>query len=120
MNPYELLYHYAAIVVRVIDGDTIVLHWSLGGEIWQHNVHFRLARINAPDARKEGPEAAHAATEYLRSLFPVGAKIFIRTIKDTQEKYGRYLIELTAEQDGQWVNVNDLLVLAGHAVYVEY
>lgn len=42
------------------------------------------------------------------------------TVKDRRGKYGRYLAEIWIEKNGGWINVNDALVAAGHAVYQEY
>jgi micrococcal nuclease len=45
----------------------------------------------------------------------------IQTIKDRKEKFGRYLAEIWLEaDDGSRVNINDLLVQQGHAIYQEY
>jgi endonuclease YncB( thermonuclease family) len=47
---------------------------------------------------------------------PVGSQIDIRTIRDSQEKYGRYLAEVFKGD----ICVNDLLVQAGMASYKSY
>ena len=44
----------------------------------------------------------------------------LQTIKDKQGKYGRYIAEIWIEKDGVWVNVNDLIVEKGFAVYKDY
>ena len=50
-----------------------------------------------------------------------GKKVLIQTIKDRKEKFGRYLAEIWLEaDDGSRVNINDLLVQQGHAIYQEY
>ena len=40
--------------------------------------------------------------------------------RDMKGKYGRYLADIWLEEDGSWVNINDLMVQQGHAEYKEY
>jgi len=47
----EVSYTYRAELVRVIDGDTVVLNVDLGFEHWLHNQTFRLYGIDAPETR---------------------------------------------------------------------
>lgn len=82
------LYHYRALVVRVIDGDTIVVDMDLGLRIWARNQHIRFFEVNAPEVRTpEGKQARAWLTEQL----PPGTEILLRTIRDEAEKYGRWL-----------------------------
>lgn len=82
------LYHYRALVVRVIDGDTIVVDMDLGLRIWARNQHIRFYQVNAPEGRTpEGKQARAWLTEQL----PAGTEILLRTIRDEAEKYGRWL-----------------------------
>lgn len=41
-------------------------------------------------------------------------------MKDKKGKYGRYLAEIWLECEGKYINVNDLLVAKGYAVYKDY
>lgn len=96
---------------RVVDGDTLDLNIDCG--LHTHRVErVRLARINAPEMNTDAGKAAKAWLEnkLLSVIFSV------RTIKDRQEKYGRYLAEVFIGLE----NVNDAMVAAGHAVYKEY
>lgn len=116
----EKLYHYRAKVVSVYDGDTCTVDIDLGLGIWACGEKLRLLRINAPEMRGVEKVEGRASRDYLRGLID-GNFIFIHTKKDRREKYGRYLAEIWQEDEhGKWVNVNDLLVQAGHAVYKEY
>lgn len=120
MSEDQWKYKYQAKVVSGYDGDTITLLVDCGlGTFRQEK--FRLNRINAPELK--GPERAKglAARDYLHAMVPVGSKIEIQTIKDTQdkdkqEKYGRYLVEIYTDKG----NINDLLVHAGFAEYRTY
>ena len=116
-DPY--LYHYLAVVTRIVDGDTIVADISLGLHTWIHGERLRLARINTPELHGDNRLAGIAARDFLGGMV-LGKEVYIKTIKDTKERYGRYLAEIIIEHDGSTVNVNDALILAGHAILVEY
>ncbi|MEN7973979.1 MAG: helix-turn-helix domain-containing protein [Verrucomicrobiota bacterium] len=113
------LYHYNAQVQSVYDGDTCRVDIDLGLGSWIRNEKLRLLRINAPEMT--GPDKARGAAsrDYLRSLID-GRDVLIETVKDRRGKYGRYLAEIWIEREGVWVNVNDLMVSTGHAVYQAY
>ncbi|RME00536.1 MAG: nuclease [Calditrichaeota bacterium] len=115
----EKLYHYRAKVVSVYDGDTCRVDIDLGLSTWIKQEVIRLFRINAPEVRGEEREAGLRARDYLRELI-LNKDILLQTIKDRKGKYGRYLGEIWLEIDGQWQNVNDMMVQAGHAVYKDY
>ena len=115
----EFLYFYKGQIERVVDGDTVSASIDLGMHTWIHGERLRLARINTPEIRGETRLKGLAAKEYLADLV-LGKPVYIKTIKDTREKYGRYLAEIGIERDGAWFSVNDDLVMTGHAVYAEY
>lgn len=108
------LYTYAAVLERVIDGDTVVVSLSLGLDVWLIQQHMRLAHINAPEM---ATPAGKAALAYLQSLVgPLPAQVTVHTVKDRQDKYGRYLGVVVTPQG---INVNEAMVQAGHAVPYE-
>lgn len=114
------LYNYKGLVTSVYDGDTCTVDLDLGLNLWVRNEKVRLYRINAPELRGKDRAAGLRSRDFLRSLIDQ-KKIYIQTIKDRREKYGRYLGEIWVELGkGNWVNINDLLVQEGHAVYAEY
>ena len=58
--------------------------------------------------------------DFLRSKIE-GNEVFIQTIKDKKGKYGRYLGEIWFEEtEGNFININDLLVTEGFAKYHKY
>jgi micrococcal nuclease len=116
---HEYLYNYLAKVVSVYDGDTCTVDIDLGLRTWVHNEKLRLSRINAPEVTGVEKPAGLASRDFLRSLIE-GKEIHLQTIKDRREKYGRYLAEIYVQQGEEWVNVNDLMVTNGHAVYQDY
>jgi len=113
------LFHYTAQVQSVYDGDTCRVDIDLGLGIWLRNEKLRLVRINAPEMTGLEKAKGEASRDFLRELID-GREVIIETVKDRRGKYGRYLAEIWIEQEGVWVNVNDQLVLAGHAIYQEY
>ena len=40
-----------AVIVRVIDGDTVVANLDLGWHTWRHDEHIRLNGIDAPERK---------------------------------------------------------------------
>jgi len=113
------LYHYTARIQSVYDGDTCRADIDLGLGIWLRNEKLRLLRINAPEMTGSDKPSGEASRDFLRELID-GQDVIIETLKDRRGKYGRYLAEIWIEQNDVWVNVNDLLVLSGHAIYQEY
>ncbi len=113
------LYHYRALVTEVYDGDTCTVDIDLGLYTWLKTQKLRFHRINAPEMRGADKAAGAAARDYLRSLI-LNQPIVLETIKDNTEKYGRYLAEVWLEREGIWVNVNDMMVQNGYAVYKDY
>jgi micrococcal nuclease len=96
---------FAVELVRVIDGDTVILDIDLGFHTWRRGERYRLARINAPElSTPEGPPAR----DHLISL--LGTPLHATTFK--ADNYGRYLVELSVE--GR--NLNDMMVTDGFAV----
>lgn len=116
----KTLYHYNAKVVSVYDGDTCTVDIDLGLHTWVHEEKLRLNRINAPEVSgKERPEGLKSR-DFLRSKIE-GKEILLETIKDKQEKYGRYLAEIWLEEKkGEFININDLMVKEKFAVYKKY
>ena len=112
------MFEYRARIVRVIDGDTVEADIDLGFQV-SLRATLRLTGIDTPEVR--GPDRAEglAATEYLNLLLEKLAgperQVTVRTQRDRTGKYGRYLGELVVGER----NLNEALVLAGHAVRLE-
>lgn len=86
-----------AEVVRVVDGDTIVLDVDLGFDAWIRNQSFRLLGCNAREHTAPGGQEAIAN---LRTVLPTGMVVALTSIKP--DKYGgRYdaVITLPSGQD---------------------
>jgi micrococcal nuclease len=109
-------YEYRAELIRVIDGDTVIVHVQLGFGI--SVIHtLRLHKINAMEIRGENREQGLEATEHLKKLINNHLPLTIKTIKDSTGKYGRYLAIL---YDKNGCNLNLQMVNDGHAVSVDY
>lgn len=109
-------YTYPCTVVRVIDGDTVVVDADLGLRVWMI-IPVRVYGMNAPE---HGTVDGDAATVAARALLPAGAAVVLRTYKPTSgdglEKFGRWLAVITLP-DGQ--SFADVMIAAGHAVFYD-
>ena len=82
------MYQYFATLVRVIDGDTLVVSVDLGFKI-KHQITCRLRGINCPEMSTDAGKTAKSFVE--RDIVP-GQGLLIETYKT--EKYGRYLADV--------------------------
>lgn len=105
------MYTYAARLVRVVDGDTVVLDLDFGFYQWRLNRSYRLARIDAPEmSTMEGHEARSWLVVRLS-----GVRAYLVTTSKA-DSFDRWIVELYA--DG--INISDALVTASMAAYRTY
>src|SRR5262245_43573316 len=64
-----------AVIVRVIDGDTVVAHLDLGWHTWRHDEHVRLSGIDAPE--RTDPVRWTEAKAFVERLLPAGTEILL-------------------------------------------
>jgi micrococcal nuclease len=112
-GPTAPAFTYSADVVKVIDGDTIDAHVSLGFYVWIRFQRIKLAGIDAPDA--DDPAGA-AATRHLESLIG-GKTVILQSIHGDddparRDSFGNWLGNIWI--DGK--SVNDEMVASGNAV----
>jgi micrococcal nuclease len=105
------MYEYQAIVLNVVDGDTIDVRVDLGMEV-KIDQRIRMLGYNSPEVRGVERERGLAAKAFLVTMLPVGSQVILNTVKDRREKYGRYLGTVYVE--GQSMTINDLMVSEGH------
>jgi micrococcal nuclease len=115
------LYHYKALVLDIYDADTIRVEIDLGfGLKWKgsdgRGVQIRLFGLDAPEMKGEEKEFGIISRNRLRELI-LGKKITLKTIKDSSEKYGRYLGTIITS-DG--LDVNEWLINEGLAKKMKY
>lgn len=84
-------YTYAAIVEKIVDGDTFDVALDLGMRI-QVRTRLRLAHVDAPETSTD--EGKHAKL-MVTAKMPVGAPITVATQKP--DKYGRALATVQLE-----------------------
>lgn len=81
-------YVYRAVVVVIVDGDTLKLDIDLGLCTWVRDQRIRLLDVYAAELKAPGGPEAKAK---LAGLLPVGSECIIQTVKDRKEKWGRWL-----------------------------
>ena len=114
------MYEYKAQVLRIIDGDTLVVNIDLGFDVWIHNEVIRLNGIDTPEVQTTDPVekffgtlAKNRVKEYLDNDGTTGAVTLVsKTFK--KEKYGRVTADLKVQ--GQIRSLCAALVGEGYAV----
>jgi len=115
------MFQYEAMVMRIVDGDTIWLDVDLGFKV-RMQVDVRLAHIDTPELVNYGLKGVSSpAIEYVNQCVPPGAVCVVNIIR--AEKYGRWLAEIyykpgSVDRDEilrSGTNLNDELVKKGFA-----
>lgn len=113
------MYEYRAIVLDVVDGDTLTLDVDAGFYLHYH-VRVRLARINAPETVEFSTRGVvDPAKEFILARCGPGAVVVVRITK--ADKFGRWLADilyLPGSQSAEEIrargqNLNDDLLAAG-------
>lgn len=115
--PDDMLYNYEIkAITNVIDGDTLVGTIAVGFYNMRiHEARLRLARIDAPEMRgPERPQGIEARAFMGRAI--AGKRLIVQHLVKQKDPFGRLIVEVWA--DG--VNLSDLMVREGHAVYEDY
>ena len=99
-------------VSKIIDGDTIILICDKGKREWDEET-YRLYGINCPEKRKSSMESYKAAKSYLTELIKDGGQLYINTIKNESDSFGRWLAILYNER-GECIN--QMMIDGGHAI----
>ena len=107
---------YEAVVIKIVDGDTLDLAVDLGFMV-SIEERFRLDGINAPEVKGEERPRGLAAKEYLEGLIPVGSTVWVESIK--RGSFRRWIGRLFLERDDA-LCLSDIMVREGHAEYKEY
>lgn len=109
-EPFE--YWYQAEVLSIHDGDTMTLKIDMGRRIYVID-SIRLLGINCPELSQPGGKEAR---DCVRALCPAAAQVRIRTMKNKNDKYGRWLGIVYL--DG--LCLNEAILAAGHAAEISY
>jgi micrococcal nuclease len=101
-----------ATVVRVVDGDTVVLRGRGVGPLPGSPTKVRILLVDTPEVHTQqecfGSEADTRATE----LMPRGEQVRVQADRDPQDRFGRALLHVW---NAQGVNVGEALVREGFA-----
>lgn len=103
-----------AQVVRVVDGDTVVVR------IGDHEEHVRILNVNAPEDNAVTGESeclGPDATAALEELLPTGKSVALAYDEVRRDRYGRLLAKVTTA-DG--TSAATALIAKGLAVAAEY
>lgn len=87
---------YGATVLKVIDGDTIDLMVDLGFSV-HHKIRVRLYGVNTPESRTKDlkeKELGIKAKKYAEDWITNHKWVFVNTIPDKSDKYGRVLARI--------------------------
>jgi len=103
-------YTYKAKLLRAVSGDTAWLELDLGLRAFKVE-RVKLTGIRAPRAQGDTMLAGDAARAALEALCRV--EIYACTMPE--KTYGRWTVTL---YDGDGANINDKLVMQGHAQYL--
>lgn len=108
----EFLYFRKVISIdRAIDGDTVILNCDQGKRNYDIQ-RYRLYGIDTPEKRKKTMAAYNAATEYLLSLLNKSKVLYVNTLKDSEDDFGRWLAIL---YDENGTCINQQMIDSGHA-----
>ena len=115
------MYEYKAVIVRVVDGDTVDVDIDLGFDVWLKKQRIRLYGVDTPESRTRDLEEkmyGNAAKDFVQSFLPVGTNQTLVTKLDDRGKFGRILGEFkvyNSKLDGQ-TTINQMLIDEHHAV----
>lgn len=112
------MYEYQAKVIKIQDGDSLIVLTDLGFRITQE-MKLRLFGIDTPKIYGPTREAGLAAKAYVQGALTVGSTIRVRTYKDRTEKYGRYLAEIFYGNPDLPICLNQELIELGLAEVYE-
>jgi endonuclease YncB( thermonuclease family) len=108
------MYEYNCKIVRVTDGDSIVVDIDLGFGLWIHGERIRLYGIDTPECRTRDAEekaAGFLAKEFVKNCLHVGGTYRLQTKE--KGKFGRYLGTIYLTDD---TSINAALVTEHLAV----
>ena len=97
INPYW----YKGTVLKVIDGDTFDVMIDLGFNI-HYKARVRLYGVNTPESRTKDAaekELGLKAKAFTKDWLTNHSTVFIKTVIDKNEKYGRVLADIYSSAD---------------------
>lgn len=109
-----ILYTYRSELVRVIDGDTVIVNLDLGFDTWVHMQHIRLRGVDTAEMRGGTPATKALALKAKERVIEVltGKEIILRTGKGKNKTFDRWVADVyyRATEDEAWASLADLLL----------
>jgi len=111
---------YGATVLKVIDGDTMDLMIDLGFNI-HHKIRVRLYGVNTPESRTKDlaeKEMGLKAKQFTEDWITRHKWVYVNTIPDKNDKYGRVLARIFSSEDVKDVKtacLNQDIIQSGYA-----
>ena len=111
---------YGATILKVVDGDTVDLMVDLGFSV-HHKIRVRLYGINTPESRTKNlqeKELGLKAKKYVEDWSTNHKWVFVNTIPDKNDKYGRVLARIYSSDkvdDPKTACLNTDMIQSGNA-----
>ncbi len=106
------LHQHEAVCHDIYDGDTCYIDLKFLTGVSQDNLPVILRRINAPELKGENKEKGKASRDWLKSKID-GKKVVVILYVNSTNRSNQWAVEIFLDD----VNINDLSVAEGHAVY---
>ena len=105
-----------ATVVRLADGDTVVLRGRGSGPLRGDRTRVRILLVDTPEVFPEQECFGRQAADRTAELLPDGSTVRIEADRDPTDRFGRSLLHVwTAEG----INVGEALVREGYATVLQ-
>ncbi len=108
---------YPAKLLRIVDGDSIVVRLDMGLRIYRDEA-IRLLGVDTPEVRGLTREAGLAAADFVRVWMAESSAILddfpLLIATSRADSFGRWLGDVFRKSDGR--NLTDDLIAAGHGV----
>lgn len=105
-----------AVVVRVSDGDTVVLRGRGAGPLPGEPTKVRVLLVDTPEVHTEQECFGEQASERTEQLLPEGSDVRVQADQDPTDRFDRSLLHVWTA-DG--VNLGELLVSEGYATVLQ-
>lgn len=112
------MYEYTIKLIRVIDGDTVVVDIDLGFDVWLKDQYVRLAGVDAPELKSKDKlhrAAGLLAKTKLTEILSLSNELYLKSsdFQPEDDKYGRILGIIWTDRES---NVNGYLLNNKYAV----
>lgn len=105
-----------AVVVRLVDGDTVVLRGRGVGPLEAEPTRVRVLLIDTPEVHTQQECFGEQAADRAADLLPDGSQVRVQADGDPEDRFGRALLHVW-NADG--VNVGEALVREGFATVLQ-